>query len=93
MIIDSTNRFVWFSINLDGEVDPDLGRGQWRRIVWRGPLKKICPKYIILGIFGVNWGDLGTSWSDFRMQNHSVSLLGLANYPKITNEYSKHLEL
>ena len=61
----------------DGEVGPDLGRGQWRKVAWRGGLlKKICPKYIILGISGVNWGDLGTSWSDFRMQNHSVSLFG-----------------
>ena len=48
---------------------------------------------MILGISGVNWGDLGTFWSDFRMQNHSVSLLGWTEYPKITNEYSKRFEL
>ena len=42
------------------------------KIVWRGHVKKIIPKYMILKTSGVNWGDLGTFWSDFRMQNHTV---------------------
>ena len=31
-----------------------------------------CPKIMILGTSGVICGNLGTFWSDFRMQNHSV---------------------
>ena len=34
--------------------------------------KKICPKCMILGTSSVIWGGLGTFWSDFIMQNHSV---------------------
>ena len=39
------------------------------------PIKKMCPKCMLLGTSGVIWGDLRTFWSDFsdfRMQNHSV---------------------
>ena len=42
------------------------------KIVWRGHVKKIIPKYMILGTSGVNWGDLGMFWSDFRMRNYSL---------------------
>ena len=52
------------------------GIGDWGgdsiKIVWRGHVKKIIPKYMILGTSGVNWGDLGTFWSDFRMRNYSL---------------------
>ena len=50
---------------------PQIRGGEWRKIVWRGPVMKICPKYMILGTFGVIWNDLRTLWSDIRMQNHS----------------------
>ena len=47
----------------DGEVGPDLGRGQWRKVAWRGGLlKKICPKYMILGTSGVSCGHSGVIW-------------------------------
>ena len=36
------------------------------------PSKKMCPKCMLLGTSGVIWGDLGSDFSDFRMQNHSV---------------------
>ena len=51
------------------------GGGQWRKYVWQGPVKKICPKCMIWRTSDVIWGDLGTFWSDFnefKMQNHSV---------------------
>ena len=47
---------------MDGEVGPDLGRGQWRKIVWRPPCKKICPKYMILRTSGVIWVHSGVIW-------------------------------
>ena len=28
--------------------------------------RKTCPKYMILGIYGVIWSDFGTFWSDLR---------------------------
>ena len=49
-----------------------FGEGTVKKNVWRGPKKKIYPKCMILGTSGVIWGGLGTFWSDFIMQNHSV---------------------
>ena len=46
-----------------------------KKTVLARPSKKICPKCMLLGTFGVTWGDLRTFWSDFndiRMQIHSV---------------------
>ena len=43
----------------------------------KGDRKKIYPKCMLLGTFGVIWGDLATflsDFNDFRMQNHSVLL-------------------
>ena len=40
------------------------------KLFWRGPVRKICPKCMLLGTSGVIWGVLGTFWSDlsdFRM--------------------------
>ena len=51
---------------------PKIWGGDSIKIVWRGQVKKIIPKYIILGTSGVNWGDLGMFWSDFRMRNYSL---------------------
>ena len=51
---------------------PKIRGGDSIKIVWRGQVKKIIPKYIVLGTSGVNWGDLGMFWSDFRMQNYSL---------------------
>merc|ERR1711963_883058 len=40
-----------------------------------GPLRKyVRPKFMILVTSGVICGNLGTFWSDFRMQNHSALL-------------------
>ena len=38
-----------------------------KNFFWQGPVKKICPKCMILVTSGVIWGDLGT-FCDFRMQ-------------------------
>ena len=51
---------------------PNIWGGDSIKIVLQGQVKKIIPKYIILGTSGVNWGDLGMFWSDFRMRNYSL---------------------
>ena len=51
---------------------PKIWGGDSIKIVLRGQVKKIIPKYMILGTSGVSWGDLGTLWSDFRMPNYSL---------------------
>ena len=51
---------------------PKIWGGDSIKIVLRGQVKKIIPKYMILGTSGVNWGDLGMFWSDFRMRNYSL---------------------
>ena len=51
---------------------PKIWGGDSIKIVWQGQVKKIIPKYMILGTSGVNWGDLGTFWSDFRMRSYSL---------------------
>ena len=48
------------------------GGGTIMKKVLARPSKKMCPKCMLLGTSGVIWGDLGTFWRDFRMQNHSV---------------------
>ena len=56
---------------------PQFGEGKETArtscLAW--PVKKICPKCMILVTSGVIWGDLGTFWSDFGvkiLQNRSV---------------------
>ena len=44
----------------------------FRDAKWVAFCNQLIPKYMILGTSGVNWGDLGTFWSDFRMRNYSL---------------------
>ena len=50
-------------------VSQSLGKGvgQWRKIVWRGQVKEICPKCIILEVSGVIRVDSGMFWSECKI--------------------------
>ena len=82
-ILSTRNRLIEYSDSVQKmtysvQRCPSATKGKWREIVWRGPEKKICRKYMILGASGAIWSDLGIFWSDLECRitvcNFSVEL-------------------
>ena len=49
------------------------GSGTVKKVVLRGQVRRLFPKSMILGTYGVIWGVLGTFWTDFRHIHYSSS--------------------